>query len=127
VSRLCHGHRAASDISAVADPYTGVAVYDSYAPATGEPSGFMVIGGTSVASPLIAGLYARAPRNSSVVGPNTLYAAKPHVFHDVTLGTNAGVGYCPTVGIGDPVCDSGPGWDGPTGLGSPTGLATFRG
>ena len=127
VSKLCHGHRAAGDISAVADPYTGVAVYDSYAPATGDPSGFLVIGGTSVASPLIAGLYARAPRNASVVGPNTLYAAKPAVFNDVTVGTNAGVGYCGTVGIGDAVCDAGSGWDGPTGLGSPTGSATFSG
>lgn len=126
VSKLCHNHRAASDISAVADPYTGVAVYDSYAPATGEPAGFLVIGGTSVASPLIAGLYARAPRNSSVLGPNTLYAAPPAHFHDVTIGTNAGVGYCRTVGIGDAVCDSGPGWDGPTGLGTPIGLTTFR-
>jgi subtilase family serine protease len=126
ISRFCHGHRAASDISAVADPYTGVAVYDSYAPATGDPGGFLVIGGTSVASPLIAGLYARAPRNPSVVGPNTLYAAKPSVFNDVTEGTNAGVGYCATVGIGNAVCDARAGWDGPTGLGTPTGLATFR-
>ncbi len=60
VSRNCFGQRAASDISAVADPYTGVAVYDSYAPATGEPLGFIVVGGTSVASPFIGGLYARS-------------------------------------------------------------------
>jgi hypothetical protein len=126
VSKFCHGHRAASDISAVADPYTGVAVYDSYAPATGEPDGFFVVGGTSVASPLIAGLYARAPKHSSLLGPNRLYAAKASVFHDVTDGTNAGIGYCTTVGIGNAVCDARIGWDGPTGLGTPKGLATFR-
>jgi hypothetical protein len=126
ISKYCHGHRASSDISAVADPYTGVAMYDSYAPATGDPGGFLVIGGTSVASPLIAGLYARAPRNPSVVGPNTLYAAKASVFHDVKDGTNAGVGFCATVGIGNAVCDARAGWDGPTGLGTPRGLATFK-
>jgi hypothetical protein len=101
-------------------------VYDSYAPATGEPDGFFVVGGTSVASPLIAGLYARAPKHSSVLGPNRLYAAKASVFHDVTDGTNAGIGYCGTVGIGNAVCDARVGWDGPSGLGTPKGLATFR-
>lgn len=47
ISGACHGRRAASGISAVADPYTGVAVYDSYAPFTAMPYGFIVAGGTS--------------------------------------------------------------------------------
>lgn len=125
ISAMCHKHRAASDMSAVADPYTGVAVYDSYAPATGQPAGFIVVGGTSVASPFLGGLYARAPHNAAVEGPNTVYAAKATAFHDVLLGTNAGIGYCRTVNIGNAVCDARRGWDGPTGRGTPDGLAPF--
>jgi subtilase family serine protease len=125
VSSLCHGARTASDVSAVADPYTGVAVYDSYAPGTGVPFGFIVVGGTSVSSPFLAGLYARAPGNPTVLGPSTLYAAPATSFNDVTIGTNAGLGYCKTVDVGNAVCDSGPGWDGPTGLGTPRGLEPF--
>lgn len=125
VSKVCGGHRAASDISAVADPYSGVAVYDSYAPFSGMPYGFIVVGGTSASSPFLAGLYARAPRNRAVVGPNTVYAASASAFHDVTIGTNAGVGLCRALGYRNNLCDSAKGWDGPTGLGTPAGLKPF--
>jgi hypothetical protein len=125
VSAHCNGKRAASDISADADPYTGVAVYDSYAPASGEPEGFIVVGGTSASSPFLAGLYARAGAGAGVVGPNTLYAAKASAFNDVTIGTNYGVGACENDGFDSQLCDAGPGWDGPTGLGTPKGLAPF--
>lgn len=125
VSKKCDGHRAASDVSAVADPYTGVAVYDSYAPGTGMPYGFVVVGGTSASSPFIAGLYARARISRSTVGPNTLYAAGASNFHDVTIGTNAGVGFCRAYGYPNALCDATSGWDGPTGLGTPKGLRPF--
>lgn len=126
VSKACYGHRAASDISAVADPYTGVAVYDSYAPYTGMPYGFIVVGGTSASSPFLAGLYARAPRNKSIIGPNTVYAAPSSAFHDVTIGTNFGVGMCKAMGYRNNLCDSAVGWDGPTGRGTPAGLKAFK-
>ena len=122
ISDYCNGHRAASDISAVADPYTGVAVYDSYSPFFADPLGYIVVGGTSVASPLIAGLWARAGVAPSTLGPNTIYAAGAGAFNDVMLGTNFGLGQCATLGIANPVCDAGPGWDGPTGRGTPRGL-----
>jgi subtilase family serine protease len=125
VTRYCRGHRTDSDVSAVADPYTGVAVYDSYAPGSGHPFGFITVGGTSAASPFVAGMYARAPQNDQVVGPNTIYAAPAADFTDVTTGTNFGLGYCPTTGVGNPVCDARPGWDGPTGVGTPYGLDAF--
>lgn len=125
ISKYCDGHRTASDVSAVADPYTGVAVYDSYAPASGMPYGFIVVGGTSASSPFVAGMYARAGKNSRVLGPNTLYADSASVFNDVTLGTNAGIGYCKSVGYNNALCDSRTGWDGPSGLGTPKGLAPF--
>ena len=44
-----------ADVSAVADPATGVAVYDSYG-----SGGWTVFGGTSVASPIIGAMYALA-------------------------------------------------------------------
>jgi subtilase family serine protease len=47
--------RTVADVSAVADPYTGVAVYDTF-----RTSGWLVFGGTSVASPIVAGVYALA-------------------------------------------------------------------
>lgn len=126
ISRLCRRGRAATDISAVSDPFTGVAVYDSYAPASGQPLGYFVVGGTSAASPFIAGLFARAPRNPAVLGPNSLYGRPASAFHDVTTGTNFGLGQCRLQGFANRLCDAGTGWDGPTGLGTPRGLAPFR-
>lgn len=125
ISKHCDGHRTASDVAAVADPYTGVAVYDSYAPSSGFPYGFLVVGGTSASSPFIAGMYARAGKNTAVVGPNPLYADSSTAFNDVTLGTNAGVGYCAATGYDNALCDARKGWDGPSGRGSPKGLGTF--
>lgn len=127
VAAACYGNRADTDISAVADPYTGVAVYNSYAPATGFPYGFVVVGGTSASSPFVAGMYARAGVPSTVTGPNALYAGTGARFNDVVLGTNAGLGQCATYGYDDErLCTSGVGWDGPTGRGTPKGLKTFR-
>ncbi|GCE31728.1 peptidase S8 [Dictyobacter alpinus] len=47
--------RAVSDVSAVADPATGVYVYDTY-----QASGWQQYGGTSASSPIIASVYALA-------------------------------------------------------------------
>jgi hypothetical protein len=125
VSRQCNGHRAGSDISADADPITGLAVYDTYAPASGDPYDWIVVGGTSASSPLIAGMYARAGHTSGVTGPNRLYAKPAGAFNDVTLGQNAVGGTCQRAGFAKRVCVAGPKWDGPTGRGSPKGLAPF--
>ncbi|MEU8638942.1 carboxypeptidase regulatory-like domain-containing protein [Amycolatopsis sp. NPDC048633] len=106
-------NRALADVSAVADPASGFAVYD-----TGKTGGWGQVGGTSLSSPLIAAMYALAgdPR------PGTNPATYPYFNHgndlyDVTGGTN---GACGTV-----LCTAGPGWDGPTGLGSPHGVGTL--
>jgi len=122
VSKLCGGHRASSDVSAIADPATGVAVYDTYSPNSGQPYEWIVVGGTSASSPFIGGLYARGGRTAGVLGPNTLYAAPKGAFYDVTVGQNAPAHVCPT---GSPLCYAGKRWDGPTGVGSPRGLAGF--
>ncbi|MBC3841483.1 peptidase S8 [Streptacidiphilus sp. 4-A2] len=120
VAALCAGHRADSDVSADADPNTGAAVYDDYAPASGQPNNWITVGGTSESSPFVAGLYARGGNLADVEGPNTLYSAPASAFNDVILGQNA----APNSGCGV-LCTSGPGWDGPTGLGTPNGLSAF--
>jgi subtilase family serine protease len=125
VSAFCAGHRSASDISADADPATGPAVYDTYAPFSGSPLNWFVVGGTSASSPFIAGLYARGGHVSQVIGPNTLYTAPKKDFIDVTLGQNAPAHGCQSVSAPVQLCQSGTGWDGPTGLGTPNGLAAF--
>ena len=98
--------RAVADVSAVADPATGVSVYDSTS--YQEPSGWLTFGGTSVAAPVIAGVFALADY------PYTHSAS----LNDVTSGSN---GSCPTASW----CTAGTGWDGPTGLGTPKGTDAF--
>ena len=106
--------RTVADVSAVADPNTGVAVFDS-TPANGQ-SGWLVFGGTSVASPIIATVYALAGNASSVTYGSFPYAHTSALF-DVTSGSN---GSC-----GSYLCTSGTGYDGPTGLGTPNGTGAF--
>ena len=104
-------HRMEADVSAVADPQTGVAVYDN---------GWQVYGGTSVAAPLIAGVYALAGPASADQPANSYPYENPSALNDVTSGSD---GYCPGV---DYFCTAGPGYDGPTGLGTPDGITAFR-
>ncbi|WP_375478165.1 peptidase S8 [uncultured Jatrophihabitans sp.] len=104
--------RAESDVSAVADPATGVAVYQTYG-----ASGWTVYGGTSVASPIIASVYALAGVPASGAYPNADPYSHVGSLNDVTSGKN---GTC-----GAPICTAGAGWDGPTGLGTPKGAAAF--
>jgi len=104
--------RTVADVSAVADPNTGVAVYQSGV-------GWGVYGGTSVASPLIAAVYADAGTPAAGTYPNSYPYAAGTGLNDVTSGTNGGC----TVGY---LCNAVPGYDGPTGLGTPDGLQAFR-
>jgi subtilase family serine protease len=118
--RLC-GMRADADVSAVADPDTPVAVYDTF-----DEPGWVAFGGTSVASPIIAGVYALAG-NAATAGPGASYAyAHTRYLNDVTSGIpfyagGASNGYCG----GSYLCTAGPGYDGPTGLGTPDGTGGF--
>jgi hypothetical protein len=107
-------NRAVADVSAVANPNTGVAMYDSY-----SEGGWMIVGGTSVATPIIASVYALAGAPEPGTYPASYlyahYATDPSAFNDVTSGSD---GLCrPAV-----LCTAGPGWDGPTGLGTPDGV-----
>lgn len=115
VSTSVCAKRADSDVAAVADPATGVAVYQTYG-----GSGWAVYGGTSAAAPIIASTYALAgPVSSSTVAPSLPYAHTGNL-NDVTSGNN---GTCsPTL-----LCTAAAGWDGPTGLGTPNGITAFGG
>lgn len=125
IAGYCGGHRASSDISAVADPATGVAVYDTWAPSSHQPYNWITVGGTSASSPFIAGLYSRAGVPAAVHGPNTIYAVPASAFHDVTSGANAPRGLCSSLTFNERVCTADIGWDGPTGRGTPVGLTPF--
>ena len=114
VTNACGGRRGIADVSSDADPNTGVAVYDSYS--YQGYVGWMVFGGTSASSPLIASVYALAGVNTDY--PAKLPYATPGGLHDVAGGSN---GSCSTTLL----CTAVSGWDGPTGLGSPNGLAAF--
>ena len=76
--------RMISDVSAVADPATGVTVYDTYGK---HDHGFEVFGGTSVSSPIIASVYALAGNGATVNDARRLYRHTASFF-DVTSGSN---------------------------------------
>ena len=74
-STTCGGKRLDNDVAAVADPYTGLDIYDSYVYEIGFKPGWLTIGGTSLSSPLVTGLYALAGGAHGVSYPaSTLYA-----------------------------------------------------
>ncbi|WP_270887600.1 S53 family peptidase [Pedococcus sp. 5OH_020] len=106
----CSG-RAMADVSAVADPNTGLA---TYAPTTKTSSSWAQYGGTSLSAPIVAAVYALSGNTAGYA--NTLpYAASGGLF-DVTSGSN---GTCASW------CTAKSGWDGPTGLGTPNGTSAF--
>jgi Subtilase family len=152
----CADLRAVADVSADSDPYTGVAVYDSV-PDVHEEAGQVVntplhwwpIGGTSVASPIIASMFALAGGAHGVDYPaQTLYAhLETGLLHPVSAGGNGQCddSYAGCAGSMNPlssrfafdcgegvlICNSAPGceghyYDGPTGVGTPDGIAAFK-
>jgi subtilase family serine protease len=112
--------RTISDVSAVADPATGVAVYDSYGSTGG--ANWYVFGGTSVAAPIIGGVYALSGNTTGT--PASLAYSHTGSLFDVTSGSN---GRC-THGkntAGAYLCTGVFGYDGPSGLGTPNGTGAF--
>ena len=113
------GIRGDNDIAAVADPSTGMAVY-----ANGVK--WIRAGGTSLSAPLVAAMYALGGEVGSVKRPSQfLYAhLGTSAFRDVTAGSNEPWTGCDGVPAR---CTARPGYDLPTGVGTPNGLAGFRG
>jgi subtilase family serine protease len=95
----CAGKRASPDVAAVADPNTGVYIYNSNN--YGGNSGWFAIGGTSVATPIWA---ARAAISGSVINQAFVYGSSNGMaFRDITAGGNAAgclVGYDMCSGLG---------------------------
>ncbi|HZE65838.1 MAG TPA: S8 family serine peptidase [Sporichthyaceae bacterium] len=124
VSDLCGGHRAAADVSAVSE---NVASYRTYAPYSHQAPKWTAAAGTSLAAPYVAGLYARGGHTDRVDGPNTVYHAPWGAFTNVTTGKNydAANGQQACASDVQALCVAGPGWNGPTGVGTPNGLSGF--
>ncbi len=101
--------RMVADVSAVADPNTGVAMYsEGY---------WYLAGGTSAAAPIVAAAYALSGTPYAGTYP-AQYTYMRGGLHDVTSGSNGTCSpswYCTAVA----------GRDGPTGLGTPNGVAPF--
>ncbi len=104
--------RTVADVSAVADTNPGVAVYSA------SQGGWVSFGGTSVAAPIIASIYALAGTPTAGTYPAAYPYANPGSLNDVISGSNGSCG-------GSYLCTAGVGYDGPTGLGTPNGIAAF--
>ncbi len=123
--------RTVADVSAVADPNTGLGVYDTYNSCGSSNlcdvliglglaqglDGWAQVGGTSLSSPLIASVYALAGNTGAITYGSYPYSHASSLF-DVTSGSN---GLCLPLYL----CTAGPGYDGPTGLGTPNGTSGF--
>jgi hypothetical protein len=150
----CGDKRAVADVAADADPYSGVAVHDTSPECKYQYEEAKIkhvlywctIGGTSLASPLIASVFALAGGAQGAGYPaQTIYEnaiVSPASLHDVTAGSNAeclapfdeetGLQGCDAAEEAASGCSShliclaGTGYDGPTGVGTPDGIAAFQ-
>jgi subtilase family serine protease len=102
--------RIDNDVAADADPATGVAVYDT----SNGNGGWNEVGGTSASSPMLAAMYALAG-NPGTTPANDIYTHTANFF-DVTTGND---GSCSPAYL----CTAETGYDGPTGIGTPNGIA----
>jgi subtilase family serine protease len=107
-------NRTQNDVSAVA---ADVAEYDSY-----DYGGWITVHGTSIATPLIAGVYALAGNATTLDGARKLYVQTAAEYaadmHDITTGNNGSCG-------GSYLCTARKGYDGPTGWGTPNTTKAF--
>jgi subtilase family serine protease len=106
------GKRTDNDVAAVADPDTGVAVYDT----SNGNGGWNQVGGTSASTPIIASVYALAG-NAGTNPADDIYTHTSDLY-DVTSGAN---GTCSPAYL----CTGEVGYDGPTGWGTPDGISAF--
>jgi len=112
VAAVVGNKRGVSDLAFVADPNTGVYVYDT-TPLWGS-AGWWILGGTSVSSPSLAGVVNLSSAATSSYAANTaaeqavIYGnlGNTKVFRDITSGTDGtyscAVGYDFITGVGVP-------------------------
>ncbi len=108
--------RIVADVSAVANPSTGVWVYDTYG-----LRGFAIFGGTSASTQIVGAVYALADNTSTSGTPSSYPYGDRGALNYVHAGSN---GSCGTY-----LCDAADSayYNGPTGLGTPNGAAAFTG
>ena len=92
-----------SDVSAVADPSTGVRVYDTLG-----GNKWIVVGGTSVASPIVASLFVLAGNTTAQNAAKNIWDGQGRDLFDIVDGND---GTC----LPAYECNAVPGYDGPTG------------
>jgi hypothetical protein len=118
----CGSLRTVADVSADADPATGIAVYDS-SESGWQAAGSDGTGGTSVAAAIVAGAYALAGAPAAGTYPASFPYAHPTGLNDITTGNNNNAAN-PTCSPAY-LCTAGTGYDGPTGLGTPAFITAF--
>lgn len=104
--------RTVADVSADADPNTGLLVRDSYG-----FGGIVQVGGTSLSAPLISAMIAAAGNTTSVHNASGIYSHHSAIY-DVVGGSNGSCG-------GDYLCTGKVGYDAPTGVGTPNGTGAL--
>ncbi len=140
----CASQRASADVSADGDPDTGVAIYDTTPNPNGSVPHWITLGGTSLASPLIAAGFALDGGSHGASYPaRTIYenaVRNRGSSHDVESGSNGecskgvnakGLSTCtePEEGAScseAAICVARRGYDGASGVGTPDGLAAFE-
>jgi hypothetical protein len=152
-STACGTRRLVADVAAVADPFTGFDVFDSFVCGNCPAAGWHTFGGTSLAAPIVAATFALAGGSHGIQYPALTLYGHPGKLYDVTVGGNGvcggegapqclGLGQNPkaqafgtidcdypatgtTPSVGASACDAAPGYDGPSGLGTPNGIVAF--
>ncbi|HUB40516.1 MAG TPA: ricin-type beta-trefoil lectin domain protein [Streptosporangiaceae bacterium] len=109
-------NRTQNDVAADADPSTGAALYDTY----GTKKPWNRAGSTTVAAAIITAAYALAGTPAVRTYPASYPYQHPGHLNDVKFGSNGACGLNPPE-----ICNAGPGFDGPTGLGTPWGTTAF--
>jgi PKD repeat protein len=147
----CGSKRSAVDVSADADPLTGFDIFDSddcgkRCEEFRRGKSWITLGGTSLSTPLVAGMYALAGGSNGISNPAlTLYGHQgDSSLFDVRQGGN---GFCDDNGAacgidgeleefleepfridceGTTACNATTGFDGPSGVGAPSSLGLFK-
>jgi ricin-type beta-trefoil lectin protein len=124
--------RTLNDLAALANPTPGIATYDSYEDQDDNP--WITTGGTAAGSAIVAAAYALAgipaantnPASYPYLNPGGSYTTPGNAYpypaglNDITSGSTGTCSPSPSY-----LCNAGDGYDGPTGLGSPSGSAAL--
>jgi hypothetical protein len=105
-------NRVDNDVAAVASVESPVSMYDTF-----EAPGWLLVGGTSVSSPVVAGVEALSSAAVRAEGAGAFYK-HPSALFDVTVGSNWRL-FKEKPCSPEFLCTAATGYDGPTGNGTP--------